>query len=272
MAVHVRGVRVEWDSAGATTAPPLIWGHGLTSSRASEDRFPLVDLQRVRDHHTVVRYDAHGHGETSALTHPERGSWHELALDQIALIDYLGIGNVILGGASMGAATALHAALELGDRVHALVLVIPPTGWEERAAQVSVYDQMASIVDAKGVEPLIAASAIAAPPDPFVGNDHYREHRASSMRSADPTRLAANLRGAAHADLPPLERLARLAMPTLVLAWSGDPGHPVSTAHQLAETLPNVELVISGDHASFATWTHRVVEFLASVTGSTNDR
>ena len=38
----------------------------------------------------------------------------------------------------MGAATALHAALELGDRVRTLVLVIPPTGWETRAGQVDL--------------------------------------------------------------------------------------------------------------------------------------
>jgi len=266
MAVHVRGVRLEWDSGGATTAPPLIWGHGLTSSRASEDRFPLVDLQRVRERFTVVRYDAHGHGETSALSDAERGSWRELALDQVALVDYLGIEEVILGGASMGAATALHAALELGERVRGLLLVIPPTGWEERAAQVSIYDQMASIVETKGVEPLVSAAAATAPPDPFVGTTDWAEHRAASMRGTDPTRLAANLRGAAHADLPPRESLASLSIPTLVLAWSGDPGHPVSTALHLAETLPHCELIVSNDRASFAAWTHHATQFLASVT------
>jgi len=199
----------------------------LTSSRADEDRAPIVDLNRVREFATVVRYDAHGHGQSSVLSEPSRGSWAELARDQIELIDYLGIDEVILGGASMGTGTALHTALALRERVHGLLLVIPPTGWEERAAQVSVYEQMASIVETKGVEPIIAASANMPPPDPYLGSDAYRERRAATMRAATPERLAANLRGAGHADLPSLDEIATLEAPTLVLAWSGDTGHPV---------------------------------------------
>lgn len=263
--VKIRGATIDWDSSGAPKAPPLIWGHGLTSSRADEDRAPIVDLHRVRDHATVVRYDAHGHGESSMLSEPERGSWAELAIDQIELIDYLGIDDVILGGASMGVGTALYAALALRERVRGMVLVIPPTGWDERAAQVDVYEQMASIVERKGVAPIIAASASMPPPDPFVGSDEYRERRAATMRAAAPERLAANLRGAGHADLPALERIATLSMPALVLAWTGDTGHPVSTAERLGESLPNAEVVITSTAEELATWTQRTIDFLETL-------
>lgn len=263
--MRIRGASIDWDSGGATNVPPLIWGHGLTSSRADEDRFPLIDMARVREHATVVRYDANGHGESSTLTEPERGSWAALARDQIELIDYLGIDRVILGGASMGTGTALHAALELGDRVAGLLLVIPPTGWEERAAQVAMYEQMARIIEARGVEPLIAASAEQPPPDPFVGSEEYREHRARVMRTADPVRLAACLRGAGHADLPPVELLSELTMPTLVLAWTGDAGHPVSTAEKLGQVLPNSEVVLSSTADELRTWTDRAIDFLRPV-------
>lgn len=270
MALSVRGARIAWDSGGRTTVPPLVWGHGLTSSRADEDRFPLVDLKRVRERATVVRYDAHGHGDSSALLEPERGSWHELAFDQIELIEYLGIGDVILGGASMGTGTALHAALELGDRVAGLILVIPPTAWDERAAQVELYEQMAAIIDARGVEPLITAGAELPPPDPFAGSAAasaaYRQRRADTLRAADPARLAANLRGAAHADLPDPERIATIEVPALVLAWTGDPGHPVSTAERLGELLSNVEVVISSTEVELASWTNRVIAFLEPLT------
>ena len=262
VALKIRGASIDWDSGGAPKAPPLVWGHGLTSSRADEDRDPIVDLRRVREHVTVIRYDAHGHGESSMLSEPERGSWAELARDQIELIDYLGIGDVILGGASMGTGTALHAALTLGDRVRGLLLVIPPTGWDERAAQVSVYEQMASILDAKGVEPIIAASAALPPPDPYAGSDAYRERRAATLRSVSAERLAANFRGAGHADLPPIDQLATLTMPTLVLAWTGDTGHPVSTAERLGHTLPNAEVILSSTAEELATWTQRSIDFV----------
>lgn len=268
MALRVRGASIEWDSAGAPHAPPLVWGHGLTSSRALEDVEPLVDLARVRDHATVVRYDAHGHGDSSLLSDPQRGSWAELARDQIELVDYLGIDQVVLGGASMGAGTALHASLALGSRVDGLVLVIPPTGWAVRSAQVEVYEQMASIVEAKGVEPLARAVVSVEAPDPFRGSDAFHLRRAAAIRSTDPERLARNFRGAAHADLPPLEHLATVDVPCLILAWTGDPGHPVSTAEQLAATMPNAELVVSSTAGELATWTQRVIDFLAGITAA----
>lgn len=267
VALKIRGAAIDWDSGGAPKAPPLVWGHGLTSSRADEDRAPIVDLHRVREFATVVRYDAHGHGASSVLSEPERGSWAELAQDQIELIDYLGIGEVILGGASMGTGTALHAALAIPERVKGLLLVIPPTGWDERAAQVDVYEQMASIIEAKGVEPIVAASAALAPPDPYVGSDEYRQRRATTMRSVSPERLAANLRGAGHADLPPLGALETLTMPTLVLAWTGDTGHPVSTAEQLGATLSNSQVVLSSTADELATWTQRTIDFITDLVG-----
>jgi len=130
----------------------------------------------------------------------------------------------------MGTATALHAALTLGDRVKALVLVIPPTAWESRAAQVDLYERMASAVEGEGTDLLVAAAKAMPPPDPFVGDDEWLDRRITLLETADPVRFAAGFRGAATADLPSQAALSTLDIPTLVLAWSGDPGHPVSTA------------------------------------------
>ena len=264
--IRIRGCELAYDDAGASNAlAPLVWGHGLTSSRAAEDEFPLVDLGRVREDRRVVRYDARGHGQSGDLGDPADGNWDRLALDQVALIDELGIERVVLGGASMGTATALHSAPLLGERLEKLVLVIPPTAWETRREQSQAYEQMASIVETKGVEPLIAASANLAPPDPFVEvADTYRQRRADGMRAADPQRLAAVFRGATGADLPPAHEVAAIAVPTLILAWSGDPGHPVSTAELLEELLPDTELVVASTLDQLATWTDRVRSFLAS--------
>ena len=59
-------------------------------------------------------------------------------------------------------------------------------------------------------------------------------------------------RGAGLSDLPPLESLTALTQPTLILAWTGDPGHPVSTAEKLASTLPNAELHVSDSQADLS--------------------
>ncbi len=45
-----------------------------------------------------------------------------------------GAQKFVAGGSSMGCATSIYAALLAPERMKALVLVIPPTAWETRAA------------------------------------------------------------------------------------------------------------------------------------------
>ena len=258
-----RGTTLDYDLAGGGSAPPLIWGHGLTGSRGISAAYPLVDLSAAESDRAVVRYDARGHGMSSVIEDPTKGSWAELALDQLALIEHLGFEQVALGGVSMGAGTALHSALQLCSRLARMVLVIPPTGWEERAAQVELYEQTAGIVDERGPRALIAAAAALPSPDPFAGTAEYNDRRAGSLGGADRARLAMCYRGAAHADLPSLEDIATINAPTLVLAWSGDTAHPVSTAERLGETLPNVQVSIASTRDEFATWSTQAQAFLA---------
>lgn len=261
---RLRGFDLYYDVWGQGASPPLVWGHGLTSSRGLSAAFPLVELKSIEASRQVVRYDARGHGMSSVLSDPAKGSWAELALDQQALIDHLGFDSVAIGGVSMGAGTALYSALALGDRLEKLVLVIPPTGWDERAAQVKQYEQMAQLVEAKGPRSLVAAAAKLPPPDPFKGGTEHIDSRAAGLGAANPARLAACFRGAAYADLPPLDAIATITTPTLVLAWSGDPGHPVSTAERLDAALPNVQVSIAATADELGAWSSQVHNFLAS--------
>ncbi len=262
--VNLRGFDLDYDVCGGGAAPPLIWGHGLTGSRGQSAAYPLVDLAPAEADRAVVRYDARGHGLSSMLDDPTQGSWAELANDQLALIDHLGFDRVVIGGVSMGAGTAMHAALQLRDRLDKMILVIPPTGWAERAPQIALYEQMARVVEAKGPKALLAASTELPPPDPFLGTTEYADRRAGTLGSADPTRLAACFRGAAFADLPALDDLATITTPTLVLAWSGDPGHPVSTAEQLRATLPYVQVSIATTRAEYDSWSSLLHAFLSA--------
>jgi pimeloyl-ACP methyl ester carboxylesterase len=261
--IDVRGVTLEVDRDGS--GPTLVWGHGLTGSRASEDELGIIDWDHLRAGIDLVRYDARGHGASGYTADPLDYAWDRMALDQLALADEIGIERYVAGGVSMGAATALHAACLAPERIEALVLMIPPTAWETRSAQVDVYETMASIIDARGVEPLIAAGADVAPPDPFVGTSDWRDRSARSMRAADPIRLSGVFRGAATADLPPRDRVAAIAVPVLVLAWTGDPGHPVSTADELGALLPAAEVHVASERAELEAWGSLIASFVAAV-------
>ncbi len=256
---EVRGADLAHDTSG--DGPDLIWGHGLTSSRANEDETPLVDWARVPVR--VTRYDARGHGSSSSTPDVDDYSWDALALDQLALATTLGIERYLVGGASMGCGTALHAAVHAPERIERLVLMIPPTAWETRAGQTDQWEAAAHVVSTKGVEPMIAASADLAPPDPFIDDEERLERRAAYLRSWDTDRLAQVFRGATKADLPARETIAGITKPTLILAWSGDPTHPVSTAEELDQLLPDSAVHIASTAADLATWTDRIADFVA---------
>src|SRR4051794_26498275 len=94
--VALRDIELQYDMTGK--GPAFIWGHGLTSSRAKEDVFGLLDWSRLTADHTIVRYDARGHGLSASSADPSTYHWRELALDQLALADALGIDHYVAGG------------------------------------------------------------------------------------------------------------------------------------------------------------------------------
>jgi 3-oxoadipate enol-lactonase len=256
----IRGAELAYERIGL--GPDLIWGHGLSQTRANEGALPLLDWSQIAA--TVVRYDARGHGLSETTPELDGYSWEELAHDQLALADHLGIDSYIAAGASMGAGTALHAAVVAPHRISRLVLTIPPTGWETRAAQVDQWELTAQIIESKGVEPIIAARADMAPPDPFLGDDDRREAQAAATRSWDPVRLAQVMRGATTANLPDRDQIAAISAPTLILAWTGDPIHPMSTAEELHGLIPDAELRTASTAEELAGWTDLVARFVAA--------
>ena len=261
--VESRGVGIVWDRAGA--GPTMIWGHGLTSSRAAEDESGFVDWATIRRSVDAVRYDARGHGESGYSAEASTYAWSGLATDQLALADELGVDRFVSGGASMGTGTALHVAVQAPERVRALVLVIPPTAWETRAEQVDMYETMAQIIERRGVETLIRAGADRPVPDPYADDDDYTRRTADRMRALDTSVYAGIMRGAAYAQLPSRDEVAAISVPTLILAWTGDPGHPVSTADELDRLIPETELHLASTADAMATWSGRIADFVAAV-------
>lgn len=257
----IRGVEVATEVSGE--GPDLIWGHGLSMNRASDAAMGLLEWQQIPV--TVVRYDARGHGESESTPDLAAYGWSELAQDQLALADALGIDTYVAAGASMGCGTALHAAVLGEGRVQALVLAIPPTAWETRAAQAEQWELAAAVIETAGIEAVIAARAELDPPDPYVGDERRREQQAAATRAWDPERLALVMRGATRANLPDRAEIAGIEVPALILAWTGDPVHPVSTAEELHALLPDSELHVASTRSDLSRWTALTADFLQRV-------
>ena len=226
---------------------PVVQLHGLTSSRA-RDRVLNLDLGRGLSGTRLLRYDARGHGRSTGRKVAEDYTWPNLADDLLRLLDHWFPGEQVHGvGPSMGAATLLHAAAREPDRFAGLTLMVPPTAWETRAAQAQNYRNDAALVESEGVDALVAAHRGGTPPPATVGAPETVPDVADAL-------LPSLLRGAAMSDLPAHDVISRIDVPTTILAWIEDPGHPLATAQTLASLLPRATLSVASDPVDVDTW------------------
>jgi pimeloyl-ACP methyl ester carboxylesterase len=252
----VRDTRIAYDDTGS--GPPVVRLHGLTGSRGADDATGAFGANAlVRAGRRVVRYDARGHGSSGGEKNDADYAWPNLAHDLLALLDVLGVDRPVGGvGSSMGTATLLHAALLAPDRFDRLVLACPPTAWASRAAQSDVYRAAALFVERNGKDAFVRAMR-AQPRPPVLAESP------PGPVDIDEALLPSVLRGAAASDLPAPEQIAVIRTPTLVLAWDGDPGHPVSTAERLHELIPGSALHVARTPAELRTWGDRTVAFVS---------
>jgi pimeloyl-ACP methyl ester carboxylesterase len=255
----VRGVELNVRDEGEGRM--LVWAHGLMADMQFEDEAGLAP--HAADGVRIVRYDARGHGRSDATLEDDDYRWSSLADDMLGVVDAVGAEAAVLGGASMGTATALHAAVVAPERVEGLVLMIPPTAWGGRRVQARMYRAGAAVVTRSGLGPFVALGRAVPAPKILSGElAPVREAMFRGMERLDRDVVPHVLRGAAASDLPAKETLARLTMPALILAWTGDTGHPVATAHELAELLPRAELRVASAAGDVKRWPSLVSEFV----------
>jgi pimeloyl-ACP methyl ester carboxylesterase len=209
-----------------------------------------------------VRFDARGHGTSTAgedPADPKKYVWAELARDLLELAGNIDSAQAPIDaiGASMGTGALLHAALQAPHRFRRLVLSAAPTAWHSRAAQAGMYEETARLIEREGLN--IFASMLAARPLPPV---FAHLTRYPAVLAVAEELMPSVLRGAAQSDLPPLSSLANLKVPTLLLAWEGDPVHPVATAEQLASVIPAARLHVARTPEELRTWGEVAVAFL----------
>lgn len=226
---------------------PVVQLHGLTSSRY-RDRLLDLDLGRGLSGTRLLRYDARAHGRSTGRPEPGDYRWPVLADDLLRLLDRYFPGEQVHGvGPSMGTGTLLHAALRDPERFAGLTLLVPPTAWETRVEKAADYRRAADVVEEIGMAPFVAAGRLTPRPPATVGTPETEPDVSEAL-------LPSLLRGAALSDLPLRERLAAIDVPVTVLAWVDDPAHPVSTAEQMAASLPNATLEVAAMPSDVARW------------------
>ena len=244
----------------------LLWAHGLASSMALEDEAGLIDWSQPMTGWRLVRYDARGHGDSPGTPHAADYGQPRLAADLLDLLDHLGMERAVLGGASMGAATALHAAVVAPERVEALVLAVPPAARGARRVPAAMLRAAATTVRVAGKGAFLRMAKVTGPPPILRGElEPFARSVVAGFEALPRDRLAAILRAAADHDLPPDDALRSLDVPAVVFGWTTDPGHPLATAEHLARVLPRAELHVAHNAADVRTWESHVRSFVQAL-------
>ena len=222
---------VEQTGASEDCGMPLVLLHG-----GGPDHHMFLPLAReLSDLCTLVLPDVRGYGR-SICTDPARHTWAQYVEDVISLLDHIGAGHAIIGGAGLGATIALRAAVATPNRVRGLVLISVEDIEDDarKQAEVAFMDAFAERVRTAGIDaawaPILPdlAPAIGA----LVRDAIQRSHPAS---------IAAAAAIGHDRSFRSVNELADITVPTLIFAGMDD-RHPVALADHLARLLPRGRL------------------------------
>jgi pimeloyl-ACP methyl ester carboxylesterase len=230
-------VRLHIDVEGA--GPTVVLAHGFAGS--ARNLGPQARALRAR--HRVVRYDARGHARSEAPDDPAAYTLEALVDDLGSMLDHVGARDAVVGGISMGAMTALAFALDHPERVRGLLLAGLPASPQSGTGLGHVALAFADAIERDGLE---AAGAR------FVWGEATgldargaRLVRQGFLEHA-PRALVHLLRGVV-ARWPVVddlaERLARVEVPTLIVAGAEDAG-ALGPSRVLAARVPHARLVV----------------------------
>jgi pimeloyl-ACP methyl ester carboxylesterase len=228
------GTRITYHQwPGSTELPPIVLLHGYIANAQLNWVGPGVVEALAATGRRVIAPDARGHGDSEKSYDAGRHGIEFMARDVTALIDHLGVPEIVLVGYSMGGVVALVTALA-DARVRRLVVGGIGSGVVEVGG-----------LDRRVIAPEEVSAALLAeiPPDPTTQPGLFRAF--ADVVGGDRAALAAVISGSAPASIP----VGDITVPTLIMAGSDDA--LASRPQVLADAIPGAELVVlPGDHLS----------------------
>ncbi len=241
MKVSANGIDIHYEISGqAAQRPWVTLAHSLATDLTLWDEVTAA----LEPLFTVLRYDARGHGQTSAPDEPY--NFGQLVGDLIGLLDALKIKRTHFVGLSMGGMLGQHFALAAPERLDRLALVssasrVPPEGkamWDERVAVARAQGMQAH------VEAMLARWFTA----PWRAAHPAVMARIGALIAATSVAGFAGW-GAAICTLDVTAQLGAVRAPTLVMVGADDPGTPPAASQAIATAIPGARLEIV-PHAS----------------------
>lgn len=235
-------VRLHYELEGDPKLPVLM----LCNSLGTTLQMWAPQMPAFLAHFRVLRYDTRGHGASEVT--PGEYSIAQLGADAVALLDQLGIERVSFCGLSMGGMTGMWLGVNRPERVERMVLantgaqVGDPSMWAARFETVRAGG-MAAITPSLLDRWFTARYRQLAP-------DEVQKVRAMLLATS-PDGYIAN--GAAVRDMDQRASLARIAVPTLVIAGTYDGSTPPELGRAVAQAVDGARYV-ELDAAHLSNW------------------
>jgi pimeloyl-ACP methyl ester carboxylesterase len=191
----------------------------------------------------VITLDLLGHGDSDRPRDMWRYSMTYFGEQTIGLLDHLEVEQAVVMGTSLGANTALEAAVLAPERLRGMVVEMPVLDGAMVACGVAFLPPLLATKYGTPAMRVLQRAANLVPRGvlPFFGDvvlDTVRQ---------DPAPSAAVLEGLFFGRIAPPRRLRRtLDTKALVIGHRRDPIHPFSDAGMLADELPNAQLLQAG--------------------------
>ena len=236
MSLSPTPVRSAWSVEG--DGPPLIMVHGIGASRHSFDGL----VQYLKGDFRCIGYDLRGHGKSPLAPPPY--TLDDLVADLEALRAELGIERAHIIGHSLGGMIGPAYALKYPDRVLSLGLL--STAAFRTADDSARVKGVAAAMREKGIEPVLQALKDRwFSPEFFARRPEVVERRLQQVLDTDPEVFLSVWDVYAGTEMAPW--IHQVHHRSLVLTGEHDGGCPPRLNEQIAQAMPNAELVVLKD-------------------------
>lgn len=251
-------VRLHYRWDGPENAPVVMLSNSLGTTFSMWDAQVAAWSGRFR----ILRYDTRGHGQSSVTPGPY--SIQQLGCDVVGLMDALGLGRVHFCGLSMGGQTGMWLGGNAPERLNKLVLcntgakIGTHESWNARIEWVRKSGMM-------NVAPAVIERWF---------TERFRAKEPAKVTAVQQQLENTNLEAyvancEAVRDFDYLDRVDKIAVPTLVISGAEDPATPPADGRFIAEHVAGARFVeLNAAHLSNiedeARFTKEVGDFLAA--------